>query len=171
MNEWMNEWMNVWMNEWIYELMYKWMNNTTKMNVVWHEMKGIKNVRISHLHISNVCVTDQQTNQQTWPLINESAWRHLENVSVIYSSFMGGALSHRQHCNSYTVHNVTPCSTTRCCVVLPRQHENKHKREERITGLVDFGRENVNLIPFRERHINMPTVVCSWDAWTLKNIT
>ena len=34
------------------------------MNVVWHEMKGIKkDVRISHLHISNVCVTDQQTDQ------------------------------------------------------------------------------------------------------------
>ena len=52
-----------------------------------------------------------------------------ENVSVIYSSFMGGALSHRQHYNSYSLHNVTPCSKTRCCVVLPGQHENKHKQE------------------------------------------
>ena len=58
-----------------------------------------------------------------------------KNFFVICSSFVAGVPLHRQHCNRYSVHNATPCSKTRCCVVLPRKHENKHKRERSCTKI------------------------------------
>ena len=42
---------------------------------------------------------------------------------------MGGASLHRRYCNSYSVCHVTRCTKNRCCVMLPRKHENKHKGE------------------------------------------
>ena len=58
-----------------------------------------------------------------------TVWTTKKKFLVICSSFVAGVPLHRQHCNRYSVHNATPCSKTRCCVVLPRKLENKHKRE------------------------------------------
>ena len=57
------------------------------------------------------------------------------SLVVIYSDSMGGAWSHRRRYNSYSALYVKPCSKTRCCVMLPWKHENKHKRERSCTKI------------------------------------